>query len=727
MNHDAIVQLENKYYISSNSSYADNRIKVLNHTDTFGIFDRYGDIRQFGDQVQGIYHEGTRFISESEFRINGERPLLLSSAIKEENEILSVDLTNQLFTADEHGAAIPKFSLHIKRSKFITNGSCHEKIEFINYGAETYEFNVSLAFQADFRDIFEVRGMTREKKGEIFEISHADGKVLLMRYMGLDDVERVTAVHLCQLPSQWENQEKPVFRITLPAGETHILEYSICFSIGKKDVVPMPGFDEAAELLSGELSASRKDFAHIFTSNEQLNHWVNRSQADLITLLANTGEGRYPYAGVPWYNTAFGRDGIITAYETLAVAPDIARDVLLFLSRHQATQLNSYQDAEPGKIVHEMRGGEMVETNEIPFKQYYGSVDSTPLFIALAGAYYERTADLETIRFLWPHIQAALQWIDVYGDPDGDGFVEYSHKSENGLINQGWKDSHDSIFDENGTLAVPPIALCEVQGYVYEAKLKAARLASLMGDEKYSDQLTGEAKYLREKFNTEFWDEELRSYVIALDGNKKPCRIVSSNAGHSFFSGIANPALAKRQVQTLMGEKMFSGWGIRTLAMDEVRYNPMSYHNGSVWPHDVAMIAHGFSRYGFQQETIKLTGALFDASLFLEQQRLPELFCGFGRRRGEGPTAYPVACSPQAWSVGAVFLLIQSCLRMEIQAPERKIIFHKPMIPDFMDNILITRLKVGESYASVELHRYKNDTGIVVKNIPENWEVITVK
>jgi glycogen debranching enzyme len=334
---------------------------------------------------------------------------------------------------------------------------------------------------------------------------------------------------------------------------------------------------------------------------------------------------------------------------------------------------------------------------------------------------------MTTLQRIWPNIKAALDWIDQYGDVDGDGFVEYHHKSENGLINQGWKDSLDSISDEFGNLADPPVALCEVQGYVYDAKLQAATLAMVLGEPEMAAQLREEAAILKEKFHYHFWDDVLGSYVIALDGKKKPCRILSSNAGHTLFSGIADQRIAARQVQTLLSEELFSGWGIRTLAKREMRYNPMSYHNGSVWPHDVAMIAHGFARYGFQRETIKVMASLFDASLFIELQRLPELFCGLDRREGEGPTAYPVACSPQAWSVGAVFLLIESCLRMEINAPERRVYFRKPLLPEFMDNVLLTRLNVGNQIATVELHRYKNDTGIVVKDMPPDWEVLLIK
>jgi glycogen debranching enzyme len=723
---DAVIQLENKFYISTNSTYADNRIKVLNHSDTFGIFDRWGDITPYGEAVQGIYHRGTRFISQSEFFVNGFRPVLLSSAIKEENEILSVDLTNELIEETEGRASIPKGVLHIGRSKFLRDGRLHEVIEFMNFGERTYEFEAELSFYGDFRDIFEIRGMKREKRGEIFEIRHLASNKFRIGYVGLDHIERFTSVMLCRNPDTWNGESHAVYFISVHPHQHYLLEYALSFGIGQEEKV-VYSFYQARKKMEEEMHLARKEFAHAYTSNQQFNHWINRSQNDLISLLAETEDGRYPYAGVPWYNTAFGRDGIITAYETLWFAPTIARDVLLFLARNQATKESAFSDSEPGKILHEMREGEMVACNEIPFAKYYGSVDSTPLFITLAGAYYQRTNDVETIQLIWESILTALKWIDKYGDVDNDGFYEYQYKSANGLINQGWKDSADCISYENGNLVMHPVALCEVQGYVYEAKLRASTLASVLEEQELSARLRNEALDLKKRFHQAFWDEELGMYAIALDGNKQRCRIRSSNAGHCMFSGIADESIVPTLIKNLLAEDMFSGWGIRTLSTQEKRYNPMSYHNGSVWPHDVAMIASGFARYGYRKEAIRLAGGLFDASIYLENQRLPELFCGFARRKGEGPTLYPVACSPQAWSVGAVFMLLEACLHMEINAPEKKVLFKKPTLPDFLDNILITNLQLGNERLSFELHRYKDGIGLDVRNKTAEWDILLVK
>ncbi|MCO4294643.1 amylo-alpha-1,6-glucosidase [Solitalea sp. MAHUQ-68] len=726
---DAIIQLENKFYISATSSYADDRIKILNQTDTFGIFDRWGDIKQLGEEVQGIYHQGTRFISDLEFKINNNRPLLLSSAIKEENELLSVDLTNPLiqFQEKENKTDVPKGVIYIGRSKFIRNGMCYESITLINYGAEKYDFNISIKFKADFKDIFEVRGIKREKRGEIFEITHTPQNEIIIKYKGLDEIIRTAIITLYEKPDDWEDQTNAIFHISLDPHQSKAIQYAVKFIVGDADDYTISPYNKAQDQLISDIGKSRTLFANVLTSNEQFTHWLNRSQMDLMSLLAQTQYGLYPYAGVPWYNTAFGRDGIITALETLWIAPDLARDTICFLAKNQALVENAYQDAEPGKILHETRGGELVECNEIPFKQYYGSIDSTPLFVVLCGAYYKRTANLKFIKEMWPHIEKALDWIDKYGDVDGDGFVEYQHKSINGLFNQGWKDSHDSISHSSGELAEPPIALCEVQGYVYDAKYKAAELADALDKKELATKLRKQAQQLKELFNQQFWDDETGWYVLALDGQKKACMVKSSNAGHVLYSGIADKEKAMRMKENLMKDDMFSGWGIRTLSVEEKRYNPMSYHNGSVWPHDVAIIASGFSKYFFQQEVIKLTGALFDASIFIELQRLPELFCGFYRRKGEGPTAYPVACSPQAWAVGAVFMLMEACLRMEINAIEKKIVFKQPVLPDFLNNIIIEDLVVGKGKASFELHKYKNDTGLIVKSKPADWEIYVIK
>jgi glycogen debranching enzyme len=441
-----------------------------------------------------------------------------------------------------------------------------------------------------------------------------------------------------------------------------------------------------------------------------------------------TAYGPYPYAGVPWFSTEFGRDGIITALQCMSFDPSLARGVLAYLAATQADIESPAQDAQPGKVLHETRAGEMAALGEVPFKRYYGSIDATPLFIMLAGAYYNRTGDRVFVESIWPNVERALAWIDHYGDVDGDGFVEYTRRSKLGLIHQGWKDSHDAIFHADGMSAEGPIALCEVQGYVYAAKLAAAKLAKLFGDDARARDLSKQAKTLSRRFEESFWCDELSTYALALDGRKQPCKVRTSNAGHCLFAGIATQEHARRVAATLTDETSFSGWGIRTVATSEARYNPMSYHNGSVWPHDNSLIAAGFARYDLREATATVIAGLFDASLFLDLHRLPELFCGFPRRPDEAPTLYPVACAPQSWASGSVFLLLEACLGLSVSAPERRLTFSKPILPRFLQQLTIRGLKVADAHADLLLTRHdEGDVGVNVLRRQGALDVVVLK
>jgi glycogen debranching enzyme len=720
-----VIRLRDQFYILASSSRIDDRTRVLKEGDTFAVFDRHGDIRNpVGLGEQGLYHEGTRFLSRLEVLLANDRPLLLSSTVRDDNALLAVDLANPDITANGE-IVLPANTVHLFRSAFLWRATCYQRFRIRNYDAvRRIPVELRIRFEADFVDIFEVRGSSRERKGRhLTPLIEKDSIVL--GYEGLDGVRRGSRITCSPSPRTTSATEVNFETALEPGSETTVY---LAVSCESDRAISKPAFyDVAFSEACAESRRVEERFVRIETSNEQFNDWLNRSAADLHMMITMTPDGPYPYAGVPWYNTVFGRDGIITALECLWIDPEIAKGVLTHLAATQATEVDPEKDAEPGKIVHETRRGEMAALGEIPFGRYYGSIDATPLFIMLADGYFKRTGDCVLIERIWGAIEGALGWIRDYGDPDGDGFVEYTRRGTKGLVNQGWKDSNDSVFHADGSLAEGPIALCEVQGYVYAAKRAAADLAAALGKDALSATLDGEAQELRARFEDAFWCEDLSTYALALDGEKRRCRIRTSNAGHALLTGIASAEHAARVAQTLLTEQAFSGWGIRTVAASEARYNPMSYHNGSIWPHDNALIACGLARYGFTESAVKILTALFDASIFVDLHRLPELFCGFTRRPGEGPTLYPVACAPQAWAVGSVFLLLQVCLGLTIDALGGRVQFSRAALPEFLQQIRICNLSTHKGAVDILVHRYPEDVAIQVLRRTGDLEIVAVR
>ncbi len=718
---DDVIRIDDQWYVLAASSRADDQKRVLKQGETFALFDRFGDIQHIGMGEQGLYHQGTRFLSHWEMLVNDRRPLLLNSAVSQDNTALAVDLTTPDISSQGR-LVLAKGVVHIFRSILLWQEACYQHIRLHNYGPRPIRLQLTFLHAADFADIFQVRGVQRQQHGTLLPAERRNGE-LALSYHGLDGVRRTTRIRFSP-PAEGDHQRTD-YHVDLPAGGRHDITITIACEAGSQPA-RTTGYRQALYAVREEQSRQKERCAAIFTANEQFNDWLGRSAADLAMLTTETEHGLYPFAGVPWFSTPFGRDGIITAMQTLWLDPDIARGVLAFLAHHQAKREEPERDAEPGKILHEMRKGEMAALDEIPFHLYYGSVDATPLFVLLAGAYYRRTGDLDFIHRLWPHVERALGWLDGYGDRDGDGFVEYHRRSANGIVQQGWKDSHDSVFHADGRPAEGPIALCEVQGYVYAARLAAADLAGRLGRQETARRLRRQAATLQQRFTEAFWSEELNTYVLALDGNKRPCQVRTSNAGHALFTGIARPEHAARCARTLLGPASFSGWGIRTLAEDEARYNPMSYHNGSVWPHDNALIAMGLARYRLTDHLLRLTTGLFNASIFMDLNRLPELFCGFSRQPGQGPTLYPVACAPQAWAAGTVFMVLQACLGLTFSPEKPQISFIHPVLPDYLDFVRITNLRVAGGRVDLSLRRHPHDVGIAVTRKEGDVEVAVV-
>lgn len=718
-----VIELEGRWYIRATSALADDRTRVLKHAETFAIFDRNGDVTLVGKGKQGIFHQDTRYLSRMQLRLDGLRPLLLSSSVTKNNALLTVDLTNPDLTSSS-GLIIKRETVHLFRAKFLLNGTCYEHLRVTHHGDEPINVELAFEFAGDFVDIFEVRGTKRERHGKLLPPKVSDREVRL-GYQGLDGVERTLYLTFDQKPDELSGSSAKYLLKLVPHQSVHLHLTSRCERAGEG--APVLSYEAAREKVEAEIAAELEPFSQITTSNEQFDAWLNCSQNDLRMMLTDTRRGPYPFAGVPWFSTPFGRDGIITALETLWINPTLARGVLGFLAGLQADAVDDANDAEPGKILHEARKGEMSALREVPFEKYYGSIDSTPLFVMLAGEYFAETGDRALVEQLWPNVERALQWIDRWGDVDRDGFVEYQRRNTTGLLQQGWKDSDDSVFHQDGKMAEPPIALCEVQGYVYAAKRHGAILAQVAGKSDISERLSEEAEAFRQKFDQAFWCEELGTYALALDGKKRPCRVRSSNAGHVLYTGLALPERAARLAETLLAEDMFSGWGIRTLSAKELRYNPLSYHNGSIWPHDNALVAEGLARYGHKAEAARVLTAMFEASLYLDLHRLPELFCGLPKRAGTGPTLYPVACAPQAWAAGAAFLMLRSILGVKLDAARKRITFHKPVLPVCLNDVRITGLRAGQGLVDVTIHRYPDDVGVNVTRRVGGCEVVVVK
>jgi glycogen debranching enzyme len=699
---------EQPFYIPMTGPAARPR-RSLKHDDTFIVLDSHGDIGASAGGPDGLFNSDTRYLARLELVLDDLQPLLLGSNLRDDNSALTVDLTNPDIYS--HGRIVlQKDMLHIVRTIFLWRGTAYQRIGLQNHGDRRASFDLTILFDSDFADLFEVRGEKRPRRG-IGSAKLLGPDNVALDYKGLDGRSRTTSLHFDPQPT----------RLAVNAATYHFdLDPHQISSLFVTVSCNKPAGEKPARFFKGLLAHRREmrrscaGMTTIETSNDIFNEVLCRSMADLNILMTETAQGRYPYAGIPWYSTTFGRDGLITALQMLWIDPRIAAGVLRRLAFYQAKETDPLADAQPGKILHEMRGGEMAALREVPFAQYYGSVDATPLFVLLAGLYVERTGDEQTLIELWPAVEAALRWIDGAGDPDKDGFVEYQRASEQGLANQGWKDSYDAIFHADGRLAEGYIALAEVQGYVFAGKQLAARCSLRLGKRELAKRLEAEAQRLAECFEEAFWCEELGTYALALDGEKQPCKVRSSNAGHLLFSGMIREDRARRVAADLIRPHFFTGWGIRTIALGEARYNPMSYHDGSIWPHDNALITLGMSRYGLKHSVEHVFKGLFDAATYMDLRRLPELFCGFRRENHRGPTLYPVACAPQAWASATPFTLLEAALGLEFDVDRNEIRLRNPHLPSFLNEVILRHLQLGQSTVDLRITRHGDDVSLEV-------------
>jgi glycogen debranching enzyme len=714
---ETVLKVGSNFYVLASTLTSRRETRVLADAQSFAVFEMGGDIAESPLEALGFFYKDTRFLSCFEMTIADQAPYYLNSYLSDDKAELRVNLTNPDLTGPDEKIELPRNSIQIERSWVIVNAAVYHRLVISNYSHAPAKLPFELKFGVDFADLFEVRGVKRTRRGQDFPIQ-AEANKVRFRYRGLDNVTRFTELAFEPAPKKLTDRRASCF-LELEPDESVKMEVRITCGIEDPPAAPSlvvkrpNDFQAALGSRHDEIANARAGWANISASHELFDLLLRRSAADLTSIIGQTGQGSFIMAGIPWFATLFGRDSIITALSVLQFNPDIAGRTLRMLASLQGTKVDEARDEQPGKIIHEMRAGEMAATGEIPFGRYYGTIDATPLFLWLIGLYVSITGDLKLASDLWPNVERALEWIEKWGDRDGDGFVEYMRETPQGLANQGWKDSFDSISHENGELARAPIALCEVQGYVYGAYTETSQVATRLGKTDVAAKLAQRAAALKEKFARDFWLEEKQTVALALDGDKKPCKVMSSNAAHCLATGIIDGDRGKALSERLLRDDMFTGWGIRTLGDSERRYNPMSYHNGSIWPHDNAIAALGMARCRNRTGVIRILEGLLDAAVSFRQGSLPELFCGFDREPRLGPVPYPVACHPQAWSAASVFLILQSMLGMRILAFENHVSIDTPMLPKWLDWIKVENLKVGKGTVSLNFQRLPSSAAAV--------------
>ncbi len=683
---------------------------VLKHDRWFVILDAHGDISPPGHCAVGLFRDDTRMLSHYTLRMCGGPPSLLSSQLPRTYAArLDMAIGDEEFGGSRWD---PKSVVHVRR-ELLLEDELIERVSLTSFLPRPLEYWIELEFGSDFADIFEVRGWRRDERGVLLDPIIGDDQIALA-YRGRDDVVSRTLLHFRTPPTELR-ETVARWELLLQPQERQVLEWKVSGEAeghagGRTSNTSWHPMEQRRHAIDATYDDWRQNCSVWRSNDADFDDVMDRATTDLRALYVTADGGEAISAGIPWYSTVFGRDSIITALQTLPLCTRIAVDTLRYLAERQGRSVNAYTEEEPGKILHEIRRGELARGGEIPHVPYYGSVDATPLWLVLLHETWRWTADVELVRELLPAAERALEWIDRFGDRDGDGFVEYERTSEKGLVHQGWKDSGDGVPFPDGQLPSAPIALVEVQGYVYDAKVRMASLYAALGDDRRAGELRQEAFDLRQRILDRFWMEELGTFALALDGAKNLLPTVTSNAGHLLWSRVPAPPEAERLARTLLSDDMFSGWGIRTLSAAHGVYNPMSYHNGSVWPHDNALIVLGLALYGDAAATLPVLDGLRRAAIHAEHHRLPELFCGMQRTEGLRPVAYPVSCSPQAWASGAFFMMLQAVLGILPDAPARVLHIRNPVLPSFLDVLVVSGLRVGASQVDLQFRRHGGRT-----------------
>ncbi|MBD1833503.1 amylo-alpha-1,6-glucosidase [Cyanobacteria bacterium FACHB-472] len=726
---------------------------TIKDNDLFLVTDTLGNISGcLGDDMNssmGLFCADTRFLSRLELQIN-ERPPVLLSSTADKGFALSVLCTNpsmdggvRLEGGDKlepegqiDGGAMFDFAplradtIGIAR-EIVLNGALFEELTVSNYSTNSISFQLSLSFDADFVDLFVVRGYARKHKGQLLravpkgETAEKENLELKLAYQGLDGSLMESHIEFVHLQPDALRGYTAVWQLELDSHETQKLGYRLQMRIKNRPASSVPAPVTLVQARAAELSEQqdwRNHVTRIRSDKNTFNRVIERAEQDVYLLRQSFGKGKVLSAGVPWFSTLFGRDSIIAASQTLMLDPTIARETLTILADYQGKNEDDWRDEQPGKILHELRMGEMARCQEIPHTPYYGTVDATPLWLMLYAEYFAWTADRETLELLWPHALAAMDWIDR--NCQETGYLSYQRQSKRGLANQGWKDSGDCIVNRKGQLAMGAIALSEVQAYVYSAKLRLAEIARMKKRLDLSDRWQDEARDLKNRFNRDFWMAEEGFCALALDGDGNQVDSITSNPGHCLNLGILLPEKAYSVAERLQAPDMFNGWGIRTLSSLSPAYNPMGYHVGSVWPHDNALIAMGVRSLGLIDQALELAKALFDMTIQQPYQRPPELFCGYDRTEDNAPVKYPVACSPQAWATGSIFQLLQMMVNLVPDAPNNCLRIIDPALPESINRLALHNLRVGSTLLDMEFERSGSTTACRVAKKRGNLRVV---